>query len=503
MSSLIAQCPAPTAPSLTRQSVWPWLLFTAAGLLLAIEPARWLAESWVDPAYASSGAIVFALVLGLFAWSATSPLRPGAPPRQARIALGLLGISALARLTSQVLAINTVGAFCLVADVYALALLARLDRRERAVSPVFLALLFAFSLPLERILQRSIGYLLQEFSADGACAVLGLVYPELQCHGVRLILGRTDVLVDLPCSGARTLLLGLTGYAVAASLFRPGTAWAAFGLGVTLAAAAIANVARISVLAVGLADPASVGGIDVMAAPWHDLIGLAALSLVATAVLLWALNTRPASPRARATALPRVAPEAAHALGVMALSLAVVIVSLPRTPIDVAEPAVPRSLPLAIGGEVGRPVALTAREHAFFTQFGGWAAKAAYGEHGLMLVSTSSPLRHLHAPEDCLRGLGFEVAYLGTVYEPVPTAHYRAIAPDGRRYQVAVSFVSDRGEMVPNVATAVWRWLQGDARRWTAIQRITPEDAAPVAHAAFTDGVLAALDLSAIEGAQP
>jgi hypothetical protein len=179
------------------------------------------------------------------------------------------------------------------------------------------------------------------------------------------------------------------------------------------------------------------------------------------------------------------------------LAAALTIVSLPRTPVDVSRVPVEVRLPLVLDGMAQRPVPLSDREAAYFTRYGGWAAKAEYGSMGLLVTRTASPLRHLHAPEDCLRGLGFEVAYLGATFEPLPTATYRAVAPDGRRYRIEVSFVPDRGEATYNVATAVWRWLNGEARIWTAVQRITPEALDPAIQARFTRAVVAAMDLAA------
>ena len=376
--------------------------------------------------------------------------------------------------------------------------------RIRAVSPGWLASVFAFSLPLERVLQRSFGYLLQEFSAQGACGVLSTIYADTICQGVRLIVNGVDVLVDLPCSGARAMLLGLLGFVIAATLCRPRQHQAVAGLVLTLAAAAAANILRISVLAIGLAEPERFGGISVMEQPWHDIIGLSALSLVCMAVILWAERIwRPSSglpAEDRSDSVPPAGgPKALGsriALSIAALGVAGAIVSLPRTAMDVAQAAEPGELPLAIEGYQRQPVPLSAREAQFFTQFGGWAAKAEYGPHGLLVTRTTSPLRHLHAPDDCLRGLGFDVQYLGAVFEPIPTAVYRAVAPDGRRYRIDVSFISDRGAVTTNVATAVWLWLQGEARSWTAVQRISPEATPQSKQTRFTDGVLAAFDLT-------
>jgi exosortase/archaeosortase family protein len=463
--------------------------------VLAIDPVAWLVTTWTDPAYDSSGFPVFAAVAAVFLWSAASPvLRAGGAER--RLALWLLGASALVRLAGQVLAINMLGALCLVADVFALGLLARLHLRARAVSPAWLAVAFAFSLPLERVIQRSVGYLLQELSAGGACGVLSVFYDELVCRGVRLILNGTDVLVDLPCSGARTLLLGLLGYTAAAALCRPGARQAALGLLLTLAAAAVSNVVRISVLAVGLAEPSRLGGIDVMAQPWHDVIGIAALGIVLATITLWAKRIRPVPQGLGHPALPAIPARLRLPACLAVLVAALAIVNLPRSPMDVARAAAPAALPLSINGYMRQPVALSSREEAFFTRFGGWAAKAEYGPHGLLMTRTTSPLRHLHAPEDCLRGLGFEVAYLGAAFEPVPAAIYRATAPDGRRYRIEATFVADTGAMTGNVATAVWLRLRGEARAWTAVQRISPEGLPADRQTRFADAVLAALDLN-------
>lgn len=479
----------------------PALMLLLAGAVLALDPAIWLVKSWLDPAYDSSGYLVFAITLALFVWSATSPLLAQNQTDHRQVAVALLLLSALVRLASQILAINTIGALCLVLDVYALAILARLPQRARPLSAFWLAGVFTFCLPLERIVQRTIGYGLQQFSADGACVLLSGVYKDVVCEGTRIVVGGVDVLVDLPCSGAQALLLGLLGFSSAAAVCRANPLAIAAGLIVTLAAGVAANLVRISILAIGLAEPHRLGGINVMAQPWHDIIGLSTLLLVCAAVALWArLAWQPSQARGDSTfVLPKMRLPSrrwAHASAAGALIAAVLITGLPRTAFDVSAPAIARALPHSLHGHLKRGVELTSRERAFFNQFGGWSAKAEYGPHGLMLVSTSSPLRHLHGPEDCLRGLGYQVEYLGAVFKPLPTAVYRAIAPDGTPYRIDVSFVSDQGSVTTNVATAVWQWLQGEAGTWTAVQRISPEALAPQKHAQFSRAVIAALDLS-------
>src|SRR5262245_31459002 len=440
-------------------------LLAAAALILALDPVLWLVATWRDSAYDSNGFLVFLATAALLAWSATSPV-VGHDRSRRSLALALILVSATVRLAGQVLAINTAGALCLVLDAYALGLLLRLASRARPISPAWLAVVFAFSLPLERIVQRTIGYALQHLSAGGACGVLQTLYGSgnVTCEGVRILLSGADVLVDLPCSGARTLLWTLLAFAASASLCRPTPLQAAAGFAVTLASALLANILRIVVLAIGIAEPARLGGIAVMEQPWHDLIGLGALALACLPLMFWLRRAWHPGPAASASvrvppwSLPAIAPRQhryPRSLSLAALAGALVIVNLPRTPVDVARREVASALPLTLAGHARRPVVLEPRERAFFEQFGGWAAKATYGPHTLMLVRTTSPLRHLHTPDDCLRGLGFRVTYLGTRFTPSPTALYRATAPDGTGYRIDVSFVSDRSEVTGNVATAV------------------------------------------------
>lgn len=70
-----------------------------------------------------------------------------------------------------------------------------------------MAVLFAFALPIERILQRGFGFALQQASAAGACGALKLGNAPVRCEGLQLQWHEHIVLVDLPCSGTRGLLL--------------------------------------------------------------------------------------------------------------------------------------------------------------------------------------------------------------------------------------------------------------------------------------------------------
>ncbi|MFZ1830539.1 MAG: exosortase T, partial [Candidatus Competibacteraceae bacterium] len=197
-------------------------------LLLALHPLLWLVGTWFDPAYDSYGIWVAALTGGLLLWSATSPLRTPVS-RQRLNGIGLLALTAAVRLLGQWLGINTLGAAALAVDVYAIGLLLGLDRRTRPLAPGWLAVLFAFALPIERILQRGFGFALQQLSASGACAALKLGAASVQCEGIQLQWREQTVLVDLPCSGTRGLLLLLLLFVTLAVLTRPTLGRALWG----------------------------------------------------------------------------------------------------------------------------------------------------------------------------------------------------------------------------------------------------------------------------------
>lgn len=471
-------------------------VLAAGALLLAFHPILWLVHTWVSPAYRSGGAYVFAIVVAILLWSVSSPLvEPSGVGR--RWAYRLFVASAAVRLASRALAVNVLGAMTLVVDVYALGLLFGLDRRRRAISPIWLAAAFALSLPLERVVQRLLGFPLQQISAAGACGLLRIGFEDVRCHGVRLLLNGSDVLVDLPCSGARGLLQLLLLFACLGAVFRPGLRAAVAGLATVLVAGFASNALRISMLAVGIGYRSRLGGIDVMSDPWHDLIGLLSVALAAASLVVWSRGFPGSSMDRPAVSVPRAEPAPALSLTKAAVFLATcaAVVSVPARPVDVSAPMAPPALPAYLDGEAARAEPLGEKEQEYFTLFGGGASRARYGESALMLVSTSSPLRHLHAPDECLTGSGLDVSFLGVDQRGMPSAVYRAVAPDGSSYRVAVTYVSAAGEMVPSVAEVVWRWLQTPST-WSAVHRVTPWNESSESQYRFDDVVARALDLA-------
>ena len=222
----------------------PKFIFGLVALVLALEPIKWLVNTWLDPSYDSQGFVIFCVCLFLFMWSVSSN-RISSEAINLKIPALLLGFSAFIRLLGQIYAVNIIGALTLVLDSYAIALLFGLHLRKRALSPGWFAVCFAFSLPLERLLQRTIGYGLQSISADGACLILDALFDDVSCHGIRIWINQKDVLVDLPCSGARAALLLQFLYAASMTICRPSYKNGILGILVTLASSLFSNILRI------------------------------------------------------------------------------------------------------------------------------------------------------------------------------------------------------------------------------------------------------------------
>lgn len=480
---------------ISRLAAWG---FAAGSAILAYEPARWLVATWRDPSYQSSGLIYAAVMVALIGWSLSSPA-PAPQPRQHRRALRLLVAAAGLRLASQLGAINVIGGVALSLDLFALLTVLGTGRRARPVSPFWLSVLFLFTLPVERIVQRVVGYPMQELSAFGACGILRPFFDDLVCAGVRLQVEGRDVLVDLPCSGTVSLMLVLAAVVVLHALFRPAPLRAAAMLVLAILLAVAGNALRIAILAAGLAHQPRTG-IDVMAQPIHDLIGYATI-ILALAPILWlsrAARSPVAVAPAEATHLParKGQPALSLALSVLFLGMALIIVTLPRQAFDVSAPVRPEPLPPVLNGAPMRPEALTDIEDSYFRQFGGSAQKATYGPMALTRVRTTSPLRHLHAPDDCLRGLGYRIGFVGTRFQPVPTAIYRAEDADGRAWRVSVTFTSSTGFATSNVAEAIWLWMRAPGTEWQSVQRILPWGLPEDEQARFEAATIAALELA-------
>ncbi len=467
-------------------------------LILAVHPARWLAESWLDDGYASSGEWIFLLVLAITLFSLSSARASVVDEAQRRRALLLLVSTALVRALSELLAINTLGALALTVDVYALGIGLGLNARRRAVSPLGLALLFSLSLPIERLLQRMVGYPLQLISAQAACSILGLWRGDLRCEGTQLSAGGAALSVDLPCSGAQGLVLLLVlVFALQALRWIRGPrlvpALAAAGLG-----AVLGNALRLVLIAsaVGRGWPAE-------AEPLHSLLGLISLAVAAAPVLALVKAPPPPPPSAAPSAERRREPSLLGLVGgaVGSTAAALLIVSVPPRPVDVSAPTAALAAPLEIGAYRGARQPLSPKETLYVARFGGAASKTYYrgpgSTHALVLVRTRSPLRHLHGPDECLIGAGHTVKLIG-VRPDDQTAVYQSRAPSGDVYRVEVSYYASDGRRASSPAEVIWSAFQRSGATWTMVERISPweqcqSDGTPCAD--FDRSLALALDL--------
>jgi exosortase/archaeosortase family protein len=490
----------------------PKIIFALVAFVLALDPIKWLVNTWLDPSYDSQGFVIFCVCIVLFIWSVSSN-RISSDAINLKTPAIILGISAFVRLLGQIYAVNIIGALTLVLDSYAIALLSGLHLRKRSLSPGWFAVCFAFSLPLERVLQRTIGYGLQSISADGACFILDTLFDDVSCHGIRIWINQMDVLIDLPCSGARAALLLQFLYAASMTICRPSFKYGILGILVTLAASLSSNILRIIVFALNISFPEYFFGLDVMSDPLHDLVGLFFLIIGGIPIIYWALNVY--QPYKYETSLSpyrhKISSKisfkkpwqvggqntfASLPLALVCFCLAITIINLPRNPIDVGKKNLPIYLPTWINGDTARIAPLLPKEEAYFTNYGGTAVKADFGMHSLLMVKTSSPLRHLHSPDECLRGLGFKVRYQGSSNSSVPSSIYKAVSQENRSYRIAVTFISDKGISTNNISEAIWHWFKDPKSEWMSVQRISPWRIEANQHEAWDKAVFAALDIS-------
>lgn len=499
-----------------RLSARGWLggVSGLAAVALVLDPAGWLAETWRDPAYQSDGGWVGLLVVGLVLWSVRSG---GAQTdrRAAGLAWRLLLGTAAARVLGHLLAVDTIGALALVVDVAAVSIALGVDRRPFALRPLALAALACLALPVEHLLQRLLGHPLQLAAAWLAAGVLRPFDPALVREGVLLLHPDVALAVDLPCSGARGLML-LSGVALACWCRRavsPRQALAGFA---AVAVGALgANALRVVLLYV-----AARAGWPLQHEPWHSAIGCAVLGMGALPVFAVAARATPRCPRwRRPFGVERPRPWARRVLRIpdaaiagLLLVAAATVAWTPEQPLDVSAPVTPRPLPANLGARIGEAVPTSDLERRYFERYGGSVSKRSYHHphdgtrHVALLVRTAAPLRHLHGPDQCLIGAGHTVTRLGVRHASgaaaaatLPTVVYRSVAPDGRVWRVEASYLDDAGHTAASVSEVLWRWLQAP-HAWSLVERISPWQLCeqdPARCSGFDADLFGALELAA------
>ncbi len=456
---------------------WRVALLVAAGLVILLyDPAMWLAETWADSGYDSAGGHLSVVVAGLAVWSITSAVRDDAGA--STIPWEWLGTAAVLRLAGHLLAIPYIGAVAIPIGVYALGRLAGLHLRRRAVSPGWLAVLAGLTLPVEHVLKRLFGHGLQQRAADGSCHLLGAIYDDVTCAGLDIALRGRELFVDLPCSGARTLVLFSIVFAGLAAVVRPRAWRAVAGFGLVVFVGFAVNALRIALLTAGLAHEPSLG-FDVMEHPWHMAVGLACLPVGLVPLVAWARWAR--RPRPVAGTAPRLrAPATGYVkmatVALIGASVALAVSVVPQFPVHTAESADAIELPAGVGGHPKKPQAPGPIERRYFTQYGGAIAIADYGPHTLIVTETDAPLRHIHRPDQWLGNAGFTVEKLGHTPGVLPADTYRVERPDSRVRRLDVTYVSDCGRIATSVAEVLWHWWSAPETTWRAYLRLHPLD---------------------------
>lgn len=467
-------------------------LVVVALLILLAHPARWLARTWVEPSYDSSGALVALLVAALIARSVLSGPAP-ADPRARTLAWVLFGAAATTRLAGRVLSVDHIGALALVADVAALGLYLRLHARPQPVHPGALAGLFALSLPTEQLLQHVFGHPLRLASAALATHLATPLLPGLVREGTLLQLPTGALHIDLPCSGAQGLFLfGVLAWTTA-TVRVVGPLGALAGTAAVLASALGANTLRLLALILGPTEL-------LLHEPAHSIVGLVALAIGAAPVLVVAraLPARtpvvPSATRAPTRSLPLP-------LAVALVAGAFLLTRAPRSPLDTSD-VLDLGLPLQVGDAIGQPATLSAQERAYFGQYGGAVHRMEYATPdgarvSALLVATTAPVRHLHGAELCLKGAGHTVTREGVRNLPVATTEYRTVDPEGRVWRVRSTLASTDGAIVETPSEVVWRWM-ADGGAWMRIERVTPWslcEVDPAGCEAFDRALLTSLDV--------
>jgi len=334
-----------------------------------------------------------------------------------------------------------------------------------------------------------------------------------------MFLNQQAVLVDLPCSGARGLIQLFILFTLIGCIQRnsqhhhhhqhqqPGTFKYLFiGFTVVVMSAYIGNVLRISILALGIAYPDAMLGINVMAAPWHDIIGLVCLLLSSLVILSWssfqtknrALKGSKSIP-GKAVFYPKLSQSLIKffpTLSPLVVIIAILISLVPTHPLDVIKTTQHLSMPRYLNGFYARQHQLSEQEQLYFTQYGGNAHKASYGDFALLQVSTRAPLRHLHDPQECLSGSGHEVQYLGYSQSPLNAAVYKSLDPRGNSWRISVTFLSSQGQQTTNIAEAIWLWLKQPASHWIMLQRISPWDTPPAQLDQWDKALIQAMEIN-------
>ncbi len=385
-----------------RLSRVPWLELALLGALLLQFGGglAWIAHTWRDATYESSGLLAALLLVPAL-------LRP--PPRRAAPSrphlAGVLAV-ALADLALAPLQLRVASAALGLLGLHLWAFAFRAYQGTwYGARQLWLGLL---ALPVVFWANVLLGYPLQHLVTRAAAAALGLYGLQVQASGTLLQLPGAALAVDASCSGVKLLyaglLLGLLAAPLAPTRAARALFWSAL-VGLLLAV----NVMRVISLAMAQLQLGRPLGPQA-----HEAVGILAFALAAALALLLLRRLggrRPAAPPA--TAPPGLPPRAGlrpALAGGLALALAgcALLRQLAPATGEPRDPGDGPRLPATLAGEAGRSEALEPSERLLAARPGVALERRRYGASQVALLTTRG-LRELHPPSVCLRASGREV----------------------------------------------------------------------------------------------
>jgi exosortase/archaeosortase family protein len=433
---------------------WLWLLLPA----LALWPVwQWSARRMSDGSDDPFG-VVALLALLLMLWRERRQL--SAAPRLPWLLLNLLLCAAtvltpgLPPLLRAVVAVLTLFAGVLALRAPGQALLAWLG-------------LGLLALPIMSSLQFFIGYPLRVLTAEVSAWLLRAGGLEVLRQGSTLEVAGQLVMVDAPCSGIQMAWVAyFTAFATAA--------WLRMSdrqllrrlplLGVLILAG---NILRNSLLILQ-----ETGRLD-----WpgwmHEGTGLLVFVGVCALVLRYMANG--AVFVVLASEMPGRRPALQPALQAVLLAAfaALALWPLLATPVAV-EPRYGSFVewPAQYAGEPLRPLALSAVEQRFATQFPGAIARFSAGARAVTLRHVTRPTRKLHPAVDCYRGLGYRIQAMHLEQRSDGAGLQRCFVASGHGVDLRVcEYIEDAaGQRFSDNSAWYWSALSGgSAGPWRAV----------------------------------
>ena len=322
------------------------------------------------------------------------------------------------------------------------------------------------ALPIMSSLQFFVGYPLRVLTAEVSAWLLRAGGLEVLRQGSTLEVAGQLVMVDAPCSGIQMAWVAyFTAFATAAWL-RLSDRQLLRRLPLLGGLVLAGNILRNSVLVLQ-----ETGRLD-----WpgwmHEGTGLLVFVAVCALVLRYVAAGATGAPSlAAALDRPRLAP-------LVQCLLALAFVALALWPL-LKQPAAPEprsgnfiEWPTRFADQTLRPLALSAVEQRFATQFPGAIARFSAGPRLVTLRHVTRPTRKLHPAADCYRGLGYRIEAMHLEQRTEGAGLQRCFIADGHGVRLRVcEYIEDAsGQTFSDNSAWYWAALAGDSPGpWRAV----------------------------------